>query len=305
MFFPGLVCTILVRILCFLAKREDRRNWTSVIKTYIVKVLEKFAPYQMMEEDKVPINRGGLVLGFNHPSLGEILRLISLVAKEYPNHRYLFPVNLPWYEALCPVVDKLEASGIYITPVITPSTRQKIERVAGPAMAEKIAPIALSFNGVYLNFCRDFAMTGDIILIAPSATRQQTVYNTDFELCQRKKIEPQTMSLLVQTMQKRVEKCTLEFVPIAIMPPANFKRGLNLKELYKIGISEIFGFEEAAALANDKYGAFRGRRFDFEFLARISRRLFRMGKHEMIAPLSSDDAINGLAELFKDKAAVI
>ena len=305
MFFPGLVSTILVRFLCFLAKMRDRKNWTQVIREYIVKVLDKFAPYQLIEDDVVPRNNGGLVIGFNHPSLGEILRLIGLVAKEYPNNRYLFPVNLPWYEALCPVIDKLEQSGIYITPVITPSTRRKIEKVAGQGMADKIAPITLSFNGVYLNLCRDFAKSQDIILVAPSATRQQTVYLSDFELCQQKKIEPQTMSLLIQTLQKRVEDCVIECVPVAVLPPNGAGRGLNLCETYRIGIAETFSFKEAVALTNDKYGAFRGRKFDFEFLARISRKLFYVGKHEMIAPLASDSAINGLAELFNKKAAAI
>ena len=305
MFLPGIVCTIIVRLLCFIAKLKDRKEWINTIRTYFTKVLDKYAPYEIDSRDKLPINRSGLVLGFNHPSLGEILRLLDLVMKEYPNHRYLFPVNLPWYEALCPVIEKLEVAGIYITPVITPSTRQKIERTAGAKAVEKIAPITISFNGVYLNLCRDFAKTGDIILVAPSATRQQTVFNTDFELCQRKKIEPQTMSLLVQTLAKKVENCVVEFVPLAVRPPSGYKKGLNLSETYLIGVGEMFGFDEAYELTNDKYGAFRGRKFDFEFLARISRRLFSMGKHDMIAPLKSDDAINGLAELFKNRAAAI
>ncbi len=304
MFIPGLVSAIIVRFLCWKAKRKDGENWTKTVRGYIVKLFEKHAPYELSRGDVLPENTGGLIIGFNHPSLGEILRLIGLISKEYPENNYLFPVNLPWYESLCPVVDKMKEAGFYLTPIVTPSTKRKIENTAGKEMLEKVMSIGTGFNMVYMNLCKKFAKAKDIIVVAPSATRQATIYKTDAELSKKVRIEPQTMSLLVQTLSREVKKSDeLKFLPIAVVPPNGYKRGLNLDEEYKFGICEPFGFLEAIELSKEKYQPANGRKFDFDFLGRIAIKMFHIGKHDYIAPLRCQDAIDGLAKLFEKEVA--
>ena len=305
MFIPGLVSAIIVRFLYWKAKRKSGEDWIRTIRSYLVKLFEKHAPYELTRDDKLPKNDGGLVIGFNHPSLGEILRLIALISKEYPENNYLFPVNLPWYEALCPVVDKMKEAGFYLTPIVTPSTKRKIEKTAGKDMLDLAMSIGVGFNTTYLSLCRKFAKAGDIIIVAPSATRQATIFKTDAELCKRTRIEPPTMSLLAQTFARGKEKSDqLKILPIAVIPPVEGKRGLNLRSVYKFGICEPYTISEAIELTKEKYEPCNGRKFDFDFLGRIAVKMFRSGKHDYIAPLSSQAAIDGLAKLFEEKVAL-
>ena len=305
MLIPGLASAIIVRFLCFMARRKNGKDWIKTVREYLVNLFKKHAPYELDRDDKMPENTGGLIIGFNHPSLGEILRLIALISKEYPENNYLFPVNLPWYESLCPVIDKMKEAGFYLTPIVTPSTKQKIENTAGKEMLNIATSIGTGFNMVYMNLCKKFAKAKDIIIVAPSATRQATVFKTDAELCKRTRIEPQTMSLLVQTISREVKKSDeLKFLPIAVVPPTTGKRGLNLGYEYKFGICKPFGFLEAIELSKEKYAPCNGRKFDFDFLGRIAIKMFHIGKHDYIAPLEDQDAINGLAKLFEEEVAL-
>ncbi len=305
MLIPGLASAIIVRFLCWKAKRKDGKNWTRTVRNYIVKLFKKHAPYEINHGDKIPENNGGLIIGFNHPSLGEILRLIGLISKEYPDNKYLFPVNLPWYESLCPVIDKMKEAGFYLTPIVTPSTKQKIEKTAGKEMLDLAISIGAGFNNVYLKLCSKFAKAKDIILVAPSATRQATVFKTDEELCKKAKVEPATMSLLAQALSRDVKKSDeLKFLPITVVPPRGYGRGLNLDGVYKFGISEPISFLEAIELSKSKYMPAGGRKLDFEFLKRIAVKMFRIGNHSMIAPLGTEASINGLAQLFDEKVAL-
>ena len=151
MFLPGLVSSLIVRFITRRAKRKMGDGWRRSVRRQLVKLFDWGAPYEL--EGGMIINNFGLVIGFNHPSLGEILRLIGLVSKYYPNDVYLFPVNLPWYEALCPVLEKMEEAGFYLTPIVTPSTRQKIEQVAGKDALKIANQIGAGFNSVYLKKC--------------------------------------------------------------------------------------------------------------------------------------------------------
>ena len=42
------------------------------------------------------LSYASFVVGFNHPSLGEIFRLISLGFEAYPDKPFYFPINIPW-----------------------------------------------------------------------------------------------------------------------------------------------------------------------------------------------------------------
>ena len=79
--------------------------------------------YKNMPKD----SENGLVIGFNHPSLGEIARILTMKIDIMGDKPMYFPVNLPWYEALAPNFDRIKRLGIIITPTITPSTWKKMD----------------------------------------------------------------------------------------------------------------------------------------------------------------------------------
>lgn len=303
MFIPGLISAIIVRFLCWIAKLRDGENWPKTVRNYIIKLFRRFAGYRIYRDDKLPDKQGGLIIGFNHPSLGEILRLISLVSKEYPDNSYLFPVNLPWFEALCPVIGKMREAGFYLTPIITPSTRNKIESLVKKDIFEQVYKIGKAFNNTYIELCQKFVQSKDIILVAPCATRQTTVFKTDEALCQKTKVEPQTLSLLVQTIARQKNATETMFLPVAVVPPSDFNKGLNLQKFYTFGICKAIDFAEAISLSKQTYTSDRGRKLDFEFLRRISLKLFEMGEYDFIAPLETDESIDGLSNLFPNKVA--
>lgn len=299
MFLPGKISAIFVRYLIWKAKRKSGKNWTTTVRSYIIKLFKKLAPYTFDRNDQMPLNSGGIVIGFNHPSLGEILRLIAIVSKQYPYNNYLFPVNLPWFEALCPVIDLMKEAGFILTPIVTPSTRAKIAKEAGEEMADFAMSANRGFNNTYINLCREFAENGDIILVAPSATRQRTVFKSDEELTMKQKIEPQTMSLIASALSRVKNIDRLQFLPVAVVPERKVKRGLNLRDLYCFGISKAFSALEAKQLSREKAGSSGGRMFDYAFLGRIAAKMFHMGNYALIAPLEDAEALDALGKILE------
>lgn len=296
---PGIAAMIAVKYVIFRAKMRNKKDWHIASKSIIVSFLRYWTPYTIDREDRIPITGSGLILGFNHPSLGEILRLIAFVAKNYPYKNYLFPVTLAWYEVLIPVVKPLEEIGYTITPIITPSARKALLKGCSEEERKTIELIGTKFNKVYLNLCVKFSLTHNIILVAPSATRQRTIFRTDEELNKLEKIEPSTMSLLALTLS-REKYVNVRFIPIAVKPPRGFSKGLNLKKSYCFGFSEPFTIEEAIKLSKQRYGNFKGHLFDYEFLARITRKMFILDNN-LIAPLEDKAALDGLENILENK----
>ena len=60
----------------------------------LVKTLSRLAPGEYHNIPKVSEN--GMVIGFNHPSLGEIGRLMAMKTDLMSEKLTCFPVNLPW-----------------------------------------------------------------------------------------------------------------------------------------------------------------------------------------------------------------
>ncbi len=305
MLFLGCVATVLVNLYIFLSKLLGGKQWKLRFRKFIVSVLDGPTPYCIRKGDELPEAKGGMIIGFNHPSLGEILRLIEMLAKEYPEKNYLFPVTLPWYEAFCPIVDKLNSAGIVITPIVTPIVRQKVENLAGKEQADVLMKINRGFNSAYLHLCKEFLDHGDIIVVAPAATRQRMIFNSDEEIAKKKKIEPQTMSLLVSSLSRSEKNEDTIILPIAVKPGKDFKNGVNVNMDYCLGIAEPFTLKEATLLTKQKYGDFNGRAFDYEFLGRISKKMFQMNEFNLIAPLEGKEALDALAEIlgYNKKAA--
>ncbi len=297
MLFLGCVATVLVSLYIFLSKLLSGKEWKLRFRRFIVSVLKRPTPYLLDEGDVLPKRGNGMVIGFNHPSLGEILRIIELLAKEYPEKNYLFPVTLPWFEAFCPIVDKLSEAGIVITPIVTPSVLKKVEEIAGKEQADILNKMNRGFNSEYLNLCKEFLSKGDVVVVAPAATRQRTVFNTDEEIMMKTKISPQTMSFLVSMLSRNNSFEDVIILPIAVKPEKGFKNGVNVGMIYRLGVTEAFTFDEAVKLTNEKYGDFNGRKFDYEFLGRITKKMFKMYEYDLIAPFENEGAYDYLAKI--------
>lgn len=267
----GKVCKTAVGY--FITSTGPKNNYEKHCKNArkkLVKVLSRITPgeYEGFPKD----TKNGLVVGFNHPSLGEIGRILMMKVDVMGDSTMLFPVNLPWYEALAPFYDKIKMLGIIITPTITPSTWGKMNLKKGTFLYEQGNRIKREFRDMYTDLSHETIKNGGVIFVAPSATRQQTVFKTKEVYDKKEPIIP-TMSVLALRLYQDPEmKC--DFLPMAVLPPNGYKKGLNMRKKYKL----IPGKPMTADYIREKY--FRDGKmpekipeFDWEFHQRIADEL--------------------------------
>lgn len=267
----GKVCKTAVGY--FITSTGPKNNYEKHCKNArkkLVKVLSRIAPgeYKGFPKD----TKNGLVIGFNHPSLGEIGRILMMKVDVMGDSTMLFPVNLPWYEALAPFYDKIKMLGIIITPTITPSTWGKMNLKKGTFLYEAGNRIKHEFKDMYTNLSHETIKNGGVIFVAPSATRQKTVFKTKDVYDKKEPIIP-TMSVLALRLYQDPEmKC--DFLPMAVLPPNGYKKGLNMRKRYKL----IPGKPMTAEYIREKY--FKDGKmpekipeFDWEFHQRIADEL--------------------------------
>lgn len=249
--------------------KNDLEKHNKAARKKLVKVLSKITPgsYQGMPKD----SENGLVIGFNHPSLGEIARILVMKIDIMGDKPMYFPVNLPWYEALMPNYEKIKRLGIILTPTITPSTWRKMNLKEGSWRYEQGKRLKKEFRDIYTNLSHEAVKEGGVIFVAPSATRQETVFKTEEAYHGDEEITP-TMSLLAVKLYADPEmKC--DFLPMAVLPPKGFSRGLNFRKKYKL----IPGKTMTANYIRKKY--FKNKNvkkldgFDLEFHKRIADEL--------------------------------
>ena len=235
----------------------------------LVKVLSRLTPgtYDGMPKDR----KNGLVVGFNHPSLGEIARILMMKIDIMGDKPMYFPVNLPWYEALAPNFDRIKKLGIVITPTITPSTWEKMHLKPGTKLYEAGERLRHEFREIYTGLCSKAMREGGVIFVAPSATRQATVFRSEEAFLGEEDIIP-TMSMLAVKLYSDPEiKC--DFLPMAVLPPEDYERGLNFRKNYRLIPGEIM----TADYIRKKY--FKAKKpnhlvgFDRDFHQRIAEKL--------------------------------
>ena len=249
--------------------KNDPEKHNTAARKKLVKVLSKITPgsYAGMPHDK----ENGLVVGFNHPSLGEIARILTMKIDIMGDKPMYFPVNLPWYEALAPNFDRIKRLGIIITPTITPSTWKKMALKEGTKKFEAGQRLKKEFRDIYTKLSHDAVKNGGVIFVAPSATRQATVFKTEEVYKKEEDIIP-TMSMLALKLYSDPEiKC--DFIPMAIFPPKNYKRGLNFGKKYRLIPGKIM----TAAEIRKKYFKTKNPKrlegFDYDFHQRIADEL--------------------------------
>lgn len=215
--------------------KNDPKKHSQAARRKLVRMLSKITPgsYDGMPKD----SKNGLVIGFNHPSLGEIGRILVMKIDIMGEKPMYFPVNLPWYEALMPNYENIKKLGIILTPTITPSTWKKMNLKENSWQYEQGNRLKREFRDIYTDLSHDAVKNGGVIFVAPSATRQATVFKSKDVFDGKEDIIP-TMSLLaVRLYSDPKMKC--DFLPMAILPPEGFSRGLNFWKKYKLIPGEI------------------------------------------------------------------
>ena len=232
------------------------------LRESMCRALNAVAPTTFFHD--MPQDDNCIVIGFNHPSLGEILRLASIVLEHYPQRQILFPVNIPWYETLTADISKLERLNIHITPMITPKTEAKLILKAdgNQSMLDDIQHYKTLFEKAYMRAARKCGESKGIIVVAPSATRQATVFQNEEQKRGEGSIHP-TMTLLARVVLRRAgDRAT--FLPMTVLEPQVANPNLNLFKEYRLYPCEPFSTEDVRRLTSE-----HSREFDYEFLKRI------------------------------------
>lgn len=249
--------------------KKDPTAHSKAARKKLVKILSKITPgsYTGMPKD----SENGLVIGFNHPSLGEIARILTMKIDIMGDKPMYFPVNLPWYEALAPNFDRIKRLGIVITPTITPATWKKLELKEGTKLYESASRIKKEFRDIYTNLSHDAMLNGGVIFVAPSATRQATVFKTKEAYDKEEDIIP-TMSMLALKLYSD-PKMNCDFLPMAVLPPEGAKRGLNFGKKYRLIPGEMMTADEIRKKYFKTKNPERLEGFDYEFHKRIAEKL--------------------------------
>ena len=249
--------------------KHDMAKHSKAARKKLVKILSKLTPgsYTGMPKD----SKKGLVIGFNHPSLGEIARILTMKIDIMGDKPMYFPVNLPWYEALAPNFDRIKRLGIIITPTITPATWKKMGLKEGTKLYEAGNRLKHDFRNIYTNLSHDAMKNGGVIFVAPSATRQATVFKNEEFYKKEESIIP-TMSMLALKLYSDPEiKC--DFLPMAVLPPKGYKRGLNFRKKYRLIPGDIMTAEEIRKKYFKTKNPERLDGFDWDFHKRIADKL--------------------------------
>lgn len=266
----GVACNSIVNYLFATTgafKNEEKHNRAARKK--LVRVLSKVAPGSYHTVKKP--GKNGIVVGFNHPSLGEIGRIMTMKTDIMGDKVTCFPVNLPWYEALAPNFERIKRLGFIITPTITPATWKKLDLKEGSTLYESANRIKREFRDIYTNMSHDIVKNGGVIFVAPSATRQATVFKNKEEYDMEEEIIPTMSMLALKLFQDPELKC--DFVPIAIMPPKDYKRGLNIGRKYKLIQGDIMDSDYIRKTYMKGKNQKRLEGFDYDFHKRLADKL--------------------------------
>ena len=249
--------------------KRDEVEHNKHARKKLVKVLSKLTPgvYNDVPKD----SKDGLVVGFNHPSLGEIARILCMKIDLMGDKTMYFPVNLPWYESLAPNFDRIKRLGIVITPTITPATWKKMELEEGTKLYEAGKRLKKEFRDIYIDLSHDALKNGGVVFVAPSATRQATVFKTKDAYDKKEEIIPTMSVLAIKLFADPEMKCG--FLPLAILPPKDYKRGLNFHKLYELKPGKLMSSDYIRKTYFKKANPKKLDGFDYDFHLRIAKEL--------------------------------
>ena len=239
----GMACNALINYLLgstVSKKVVSKKAQIKAARQKLVKILSWLTPgeYSQMPHDQ----KEGIVIGFNHPSLGEIPRIMMMKIDIMGDKPMFFPVNLPWYEALAPNFDRIKSLGIIITPTITPTTWKKLNLAEGSELYQNAERIRHEFLHIYTDLSRQIMREGGVIFVAPSATRQKTVFKNKAVFDKKEEI-CHTMSMLAIKLYED-PKMDCVFLPMVVLPPEGYKKMFNFFKTYELLPGKIMTAEE-------------------------------------------------------------
>jgi len=164
----------------------------------------------------------------------------------------------------------MEKIGIYITPLITQSSYDKLITIheGDDRMVAFILKIREALLNHYFNTAIEFEQAGDNTFSAPSATRQITIFPKMTDYANEEgamKLLPAMSGLMLRIARaNRDRKPAVLFLPVTVIPPKyRFKwvRGLKPFRRFMLVIGRGFSMDEARKL---------GRGIDYAFLKRLA-----------------------------------
>lgn len=268
----GKICNAAINYVLGTTGKGISEEHSRLAREKLVKRLKKLTPgeYEGFPHD----SEKGLVVGFNHPSLGEIARILMMKMDAMGEKPMLFPVNLPWYEALATDYDRIRQLGIIITPTITPTTWAKMNLKKGTPEFEQGSRLKREFRDLYTRLSRECLKEGGVIFVAPSATRQKTVFVNKAVYDKQEPIIPTMSVLAIDLFSDKDLNC--DFLPMAILPPEGYGKSLNFFKSYKLIPGEKFTASDIRKnyLEREKKPD-KLPEFDYEFHRRIAEKLPR------------------------------
>lgn len=263
----GKVCNIAINY--FFSTTGPKRNpeqHNRAARKKLVRILKHLTPgtYRGMPHD----TEHGLVVGYNHPSLGEIARILMMKIDVMGDKPMYFPVNLPWYEALAPNFDRIKRLGIIITPTITPSTWGKMNLKEGTNKHDVASRLKRDFRNIYTDLSIEAVKNGGVIFVAPSATRQATVFKNEATYQKKEPIIPTMAMLALKLLSDPAVQC--DFLPMAVLPPQGYSRGLNLRKKYRLIPGQIMTADYIRSTYFKTKAPKRLEGFDYDFHQRIA-----------------------------------
>ncbi len=260
----GMICNLFINFLfsaTVTKKAQGERARVRAARQKLVQILSWLTPgtYAGMPHDQ----KQGLVVGFNHPSLGEIARIMLMKIDLMGDKPMYFPVNLPWYETLATNDDRIRRLGIIITPTITPSTWKKLNLEPGSVAYKSAERLKRDFLHVYTDLSQQAMREGGVIFVAPSATRQRTVFKNRATYEKKEEI-CHTMSMLAIKLYED-PKMDCDFLPMGVRPPEGYKKGFNFFKEYQLIPGKVM---TASAIRKKYYKGKHPRKlenFDWDF----------------------------------------
>jgi len=265
-----------------LMSKKPKMGRREALKKSLGEIFKHGAPSTILDKPSFSKPKCGFVIGFNHPSLGEIIRLMGICMLTYPDNSYLFPVNIIWYEALAPIMPRLSNFGFILMPIITPSARKTLLRHSKKIAARvQVNRLTRGFINAYMDRSVDVIREGQIVLVAPSATRKTHLYPNEKVASGQAPIKPQTMTLLaMRLIEEKVEH--FAFIPVAVIAPQGASRGLNLLDTYKIVPCYAISEDMVRNKCQEREPNCDGRCFERYFLDAIARALKANGAEDRI-----------------------
>ena len=278
----GFFCLTVLRLSELFAGSQRSLNRRQYLQRDLREILRLLAPIRI--DGHFPDLGACLAIGYNHPTIGDFLRVLNVWLTQYPERDILLPVDICWYEHIAPASKRLEMMGLYIVPIITPATRRRMNSLISVTDLAAVHSLSRKMNDYYLAYCSKFAQSKGkgLIVLAQSATRRDTVFASVEAYLGSRPIRPQTLTYMGLHFIRNQLECY--FLPVTVLPPKSATRRLNLCRRYSILPGHLISDGMMSFLCNEHEDACNARKFERYFLNNIATKLEDAGRMNLVYP---------------------